>query len=72
MLAIARRPDRFATPLTAIVDAAALVFLIGLPGRRLRRDYARTRERPEDTRPLIARIVASSPRDPVYVYATGV
>ncbi|MGH7626895.1 MAG: hypothetical protein ACREOJ_16465, partial [Gemmatimonadaceae bacterium] len=81
----------FATPLTVIVGAAALVFLIGLPGRRLRqvlypalvlgllvwllpatRDYARTRERPEDTRPLIARLVASSPRDPVYVYATGV
>jgi len=80
-----------ATPLTVIVDAAALGFLISLAGRRLRqvaypalvlgllvwllpptRDYARTRERPEDARPLIARLVASSPGEPVYVYATGV
>jgi len=81
----------FAAPLTVIVDAAAVVFLIGLPGRRLpralyaalvlgllvwllprTRDYARTRERPEDTRPHIARIIASGSRDPVYVHSTGV
>jgi 4-amino-4-deoxy-L-arabinose transferase-like glycosyltransferase len=81
----------FVAPLTVIVDAAALVFLVGLPAPRLRRafypalvlgllvwllprtrDYARSRERPEDTRPLIARITASAARDPVYVYSTGV